>query len=67
MYRVSVDQTLCQGHARCFGLSPEVFGLDEDGRALVLPDADLVAEAYVVRRAAANCPEYAIVIEELDG
>jgi ferredoxin len=58
--KVSVDADLCQGHARCWEICPEVFDLDEEGHAVVIqPDvpADLEAKA---RDAVANCPERAI-------
>jgi ferredoxin len=64
--RVKVDRARCQGHARCFALAPELFGLDALGNGRergegVVP-ASLEAKA---RLAQANCPELAIeVIEE---
>jgi ferredoxin len=53
---VFVDETLCQGHARCNLICPEVFGLDEDGFAAVLTPQVPAA----VRDAVLNCPEQAI-------
>lgn len=29
--RVSVDNSICQGHARCWHLAPEFFTLDDEG------------------------------------
>lgn len=58
--KVSVDPELCQGHARCWEICPEVFDLDDEGHAVVVnPDVpeDLEAKA---REAVANCPERAI-------
>jgi ferredoxin len=60
--RATVDRDLCQGHARCWEICPEVFALDEDGHGSVLVDevpADLEAGA---KEAAENCPERAISI-----
>jgi ferredoxin len=61
--RVAVDQGKCQGHNRCYNLAPELFDVDDYGIASAVGDglvpADLVDKA---RRAAANCPEYAITI-----
>jgi ferredoxin len=59
---VSVDSTVCQGHARCNLICPEVFDLDESGFAVVPaehvpPQFEAAAEA-----AAANCPEHAITV-----
>ena len=63
--RVHVDQEKCQGHNRCFAIAPELFDVDDFGQShelndgIVLPDQEDKA-----RLAAANCPEYAIVIDD---
>lgn len=59
---VSVDADRCQGHARCWDISPRVFDLDDEGHGLVLladvpPDLEDKA-----REAVRNCPERAISI-----
>jgi ferredoxin len=62
--KATVDATRCHGHQMCAIASPEVFGSDEYGNAVVLLDpvpAELVAKA---RRAEANCPERAITLHE---
>ena len=65
--RVHVDQERCQGHGRCYSLAPELFEADEigNGRELhggvIAPDQEEAA-----RKAIANCPEDAIVVE-VDG
>jgi ferredoxin len=62
--RVSVDLDVCQGHARCARLAPQVFSLDEAGYVVLLRE-DVPAELEDgVRKAAAACPERAITIEE---
>jgi ferredoxin len=62
--RVRVLDDRCQGHTLCATAAPAVFGLrEEDGHAYTLVDdvpADLEDQA---ERAAAGCPEQAIVIE----
>jgi ferredoxin len=59
---VSVDPDLCQGHARCWQICPDVFDLDDEGHASVVvtdvPD-DL---AEKVQEAVRNCPERAITV-----
>ena len=56
----SVDPEVCQGHARCWDICPEVFALDDEGHAYVqLADVPPEWEAKA-REAAANCPERAI-------
>ena len=63
--RVRVDADKCQGHNRCYALAPELFDVDDYGQShelndgIVLPDQEDKA-----RLAAANCPEYAIVIDD---
>jgi ferredoxin len=62
--KAMVDATRCHGHQMCAIASPEVFGSDEYGNAVVLLDpvpAELVAKAL---RAAANCPERAITLDD---
>lgn len=58
--KVSLDEDVCQGHARCWAICPEVFDLDDEGHAVVLvaePPAELEDK---VREAERNCPERAI-------
>jgi ferredoxin len=60
--KVAVDPVRCQGHARCWDLSPEVFSLDEEGHGFA-PVADIPDElAAKAEEAARNCPERAITI-----
>ena len=60
--KVSVDPDLCQGHARCWQICPDVFDLDDEGHASVevadVP-ADLVEKVHDAVR---NCPERAITV-----
>ena len=67
--RVQIDPALCQGHGRCYDLAPDLFGEDEDGYATL---TELTADGHVppgrqdaARLAAANCPESAVVLEEV--
>jgi ferredoxin len=63
--KVKVDCERCQGHARCAALAPELFALDEFGNAREVGDgtvpAALVDKAYLAQ---ANCPEFAIEVNE---
>ena len=62
--RVRVDETKCQGHTLCALAAPEVFKLrDEDGHSYVEHEEVATGLSDQVRRAAATCPEQAIVIE----
>ena len=58
--KVAVDADVCQGHARCWDICPEVFSLDEDGHSFV-PVAEVPAALEsAAREAMNNCPERAI-------
>jgi ferredoxin len=58
--KVVIDSEVCQGHARCWEICPEVFSLDEAGHGFVSsPDVPPDFEEDV-EEAAANCPERAI-------
>lgn len=59
--KVSVDLDLCQGHGRCYSITPQVFRPHEvDGHAVV--DEGTLHEALLpdVLRAVQACPEQAI-------
>ena len=76
--RVKVDRELCIGAASCIALLPEVFELDEEGKAIIKklrgnPTSDwtdykdLPAEAQMILAAAKSCPTNAIIIEDDEG
>ena len=60
VWNLAVDRDACMGHARCVGLAPELFTLDDDG--ISVPIETVVGETEVVaaRAAALACPERAI-------
>jgi ferredoxin len=62
--KVFIDPDLCQGHARCFQLAPNVFRLDEQGHGQPLQAEVDPNYEPAARTAVANCPERAIRIEE---
>ncbi len=63
--RVRVDADKCQGHNRCYALAPELFDVDDYGQAVVIGDGSVPPELEdKARLAVANCPEYAIAIDE---
>jgi len=67
MATIAVDPELCQGHARCCEIDPEIFTVDElgysnIGRGRVVPPDGLAA----ARRAVAVCPERALSLDESD-
>jgi ferredoxin len=64
--KIHLDRAACQGHGRCYALSPRLFGCDDEGYAVleaagegeIAPD-----DEHAARLAAESCPEYAITIE----
>lgn len=52
---------VCQGHARCASLAPELFDLDDEGYGIVKPGCETVPEGDLQALLAIdNCPEQAI-------
>lgn len=62
--KVRVDRNLCSGHGRCYVLSPEVYGEDEDGYCVIAEPDVPEALKEAARRGAENCPEQAISVED---
>ena len=63
--KVHVDPDKCQGHNRCYALAPELFDVDDYGEAHEIGDGEVPPELVdKARLAVANCPEFAITIEE---
>ncbi|HCB34998.1 MAG TPA: ferredoxin [Acidimicrobiaceae bacterium] len=62
--KIRVDAEKCQGHNRCFSLAPELFDVDEYGYATAVGDGEVPPDQEEqARLAAANCPEFAVVVE----
>ena len=62
---VHVDDDKCQGHNRCYALAPELFDVDDFGQAHEIGDGAVPAGLEEKARLVfANCPEFAITIEE---
>jgi ferredoxin len=65
MMKVRVVQDKCQGHSRCYSLAPELFDVDDFGQAHELHGGEVpTGSESSARLAAANCPEFAIEIED---
>jgi ferredoxin len=62
--KVSIDPARCRGHALCLGIAPDAFEfLDLEDRSVVRPGAEVV-DAELLHKAARECPERAITVEE---
>jgi ferredoxin len=62
--RVSIDEDLCEGHARCQAAAPEVFEVRED-LSYIKPGMEEVPEDLKAKvlRAARLCPRQAVILE----
>ena len=61
--KLVLDTDACQGHARCLALAPDLFDLDATGYAVLLVATVPPELEAAARKAAAACPERAIVVE----
>jgi ferredoxin len=63
--KIRVDADKCQGHNRCYGLAPDLFEVDDYGNATAAGNGVVPAgREDAARLAVANCPEFAIIVEE---
>jgi ferredoxin len=62
-YKVVIDRGLCIGAASCIALSPSVFDLDDESKAIFLEGADDTPENILL--AAQSCPTKAIFITDI--
>lgn len=61
MLKVAVSLHVCQGHARCEDICPEVFGTDAvEGKCVILQENVPEELAERVMLAVKNCPEGAL-------
>ena len=66
-FRVHVDPDRCQGHNRCYSIAPDLFDLDELGQSSEIGLGEVPADLIpAARRAAANCPEHAVSLIEVN-
>lgn len=64
--RVEIDPRLCIGAGNCSGIAPDLFYLDDDGKATVTP-GDFHDDASRIIDAAWSCPTDAISVFGPDG
>lgn len=62
--KVRVDASVCAGFGVCVGLCPQVFGLHDDGYAIVRVSEVPKEFENVVRQAVNQCPSQAISLSD---
>jgi ferredoxin len=63
--KIRIDQDRCQGHGRCYALAPGLVEPDDIGNGREIGDGSVAPEfESLARKAADNCPEQAVIIEE---
>lgn len=63
--RLTVDYSRCQGHTLCAWSAPAVIRLGDDDGLAYVDDPEVPADQEeAVRRAVANCPENALVLDD---
>ena len=63
--KVQIDSHSCQGHGRCYGLAPGLFGDDDEGYGRVLGDGTVPSgQEHAARLSVLNCPEQAVELAE---
>jgi ferredoxin len=63
--KIRIDKDRCEGHGRCYSLAPELVEADELGDGREIGDGTVAPELEAAaRKAEANCPEHAVILEE---
>ena len=65
-YKIGVERGLCIGAATCIAVSPKVYVLDKEAKAIILDSADEDTIENIIESAKA-CPVAAIIIEDAQG
>ena len=65
--KTKVSKDLCISCALCPSLSPDLYKMDNDNKAIALKTGDLTSqEAIEANEAADSCPSDAIIVEQED-
>jgi ferredoxin len=64
--RIHIDQGRCQGHGRCYAIAPDLIEPDDVGNGRELGGGNVPPEfEHLARKAADNCPEQAVILEDV--
>lgn len=61
--KITLDTSMCSGHARCAATAPQLFRLDDDGYAVPFDEEVPEELRDVARDGERACPERAITVE----
>ena len=64
-YKIVVDRVKCQGIGACVGAAPDVFEIDDEGKAVVINGEG--ADDDTILEAAEACPLEAIILYDKAG
>jgi ferredoxin len=64
MMKVIVDRDLCESHARCVELAPDVFEIGDDDEMHVLATDPGEERRRAVETAVVNCPRQALSLQD---
>lgn len=63
--KISVDNSVCEGHGQCFTVDAELFPLDDEGYSTVGKGREVPAgKEDVAREGVAACPVMALSVDE---
>ena len=62
--KVRIDPDMCNGHGRCYSLTPELFDSDDRGHGVVILEESPEELRGKAELAIQNCPEKAISVVE---
>jgi ferredoxin len=62
--KITVDTSLCRGHAQCEDVAPSIFGLDDTGIVVLLNASPDESQRRKAEEAARLCPERCIVVSD---
>lgn len=65
-YKIIIDRLLCIGAGSCVAIAPLAFTLDNEAKAVVLPDFTTESDENILEAAKA-CPVAAITIQDETG
>jgi ferredoxin len=63
--KVDIDRNRCAGHGRCYVFAPDIFAPDDEGFSVAVAPLPGAQHRDAVLKALRNCPEQAVIVEEV--